>query len=137
MGSGRITDQKIVLSELVELVADDCAGAIATFDGRVRNHDHGNAVSSLEYSAHPAAARIVREIAESVQQKYQLHHVAIAHRVGRLEIGETALAAAVSSSHRQESFAALVALVDEVKEKLPVWKKQYFTDGTYTWSNCA
>ncbi|MDO4686214.1 MAG: molybdenum cofactor biosynthesis protein MoaE [Corynebacterium sp.] len=137
MNYGCITKDSINVAELLAKVADDRAGAIATFDGRVRNHDSGQGVTSLEYSAHPAAQRIVQEIADAVQHKYQLHGVAIVHRIGHLNIGETALAVAVSSSHRQESFAALAEAVDEVKQQLPVWKKQYFSDGTCTWTNSA
>ena len=130
-------DDVIDVSRLAERVACDEAGAIAVFDGRVRNHDHGHAVTRLEYSAHPAAETLIADIAEHVKRKYDLHGIAIEHRVGVLQVGGTALGAAVSSSHRRESFQALAELVDEVKARLPIWKKQFFADGTYEWSNCA
>lgn len=132
-----MTDAPIDVGALAEAVAVDAAGAIATFDGRVRNHDHGAEVTSLEYSAHPAAGDLVAEVAAEVAGRFDVHLVAVAHRAGGLGIGDTALGAAVSASHRGEAFAAVAALVDEVKAKLPVWKKQHFPDGTYEWSNCA
>ncbi|TWT28943.1 molybdenum cofactor biosynthesis protein MoaE [Corynebacterium canis] len=137
MTYGRITNCPLTIAEIATRVADDTSGAIAVFDGRVRNHDHGREVTSLEYSAHPAAERIVQEVAEDIRERFGLCGVAIVHRVGHLNIGETALAAAVSSPHREAAFAALAELVDEVKKQVPVWKKQYYSDGTYEWSNCA
>ncbi|QQB45983.1 molybdenum cofactor biosynthesis protein MoaE [Corynebacterium glucuronolyticum] len=133
----RIRDTAIDVPFLAEQVACDEAGAIATFDGRVRNHDHGHAVTKLTYSAHPAAERIIAEVAEQIGKKYDLHSIAVEHRTGDLSIGDTALGAAVSSSHRREAFEALAELVDEIKAQLPIWKQQFFSDGTYEWSNCA
>lgn len=137
MTYGQITNSPVTIAEIAARVADNTAGAIAVFDGRVRDHDHGRVVTSLEYSAHPSAERIVQQVAEAIREKYGLCGVAIAHRVGHLNIGETALAAAASSPHREAAFAALAELVDEIKKQVPVWKKQYYSDGTYEWSNCA
>jgi len=133
----RIRDNAIDVTRLADQVACDEAGAIATFDGRVRNHDHGNAVIKLTYSAHPAAELIIAEVAGEIGKKYDLHGIAVEHRTGDLAIGDTALGAAVSSSHRRESFEALTELIDEIKVRLPIWKQQFFPDGTYEWSNCA
>nr|WP_244264003.1 molybdenum cofactor biosynthesis protein MoaE [Corynebacterium ciconiae] len=129
--------EPIDMAALSAAVACPEAGAVVTFDGRVRNHDHGHSVTSLEYSAHPAAGRIIVEVAEEIAERFDLHAVAVYHRTGALGIGDVALGAAVASSHRQEAFAAIAALVDAIKLRLPVWKKQYFADGTYEWSNCA
>ncbi|WP_370513510.1 MULTISPECIES: molybdenum cofactor biosynthesis protein MoaE [unclassified Corynebacterium] len=134
--SGMCTEP-IDMAKLHASVARPEAGAVVTFDGRVRNHDHGHSVSALEYSAHPAASRIIAEVADDIAERFDLHALAVFHRTGSLRIGDVALAAAVSSSHRQDSFAAIAALVDAVKLRLPVWKKQYFADGSYEWSNCA
>ncbi|MGV0426771.1 molybdenum cofactor biosynthesis protein MoaE [Corynebacterium pyruviciproducens] len=133
----RIRNDSIDVSALAEKVACDEAGAIATFDGRVRNHDHGHVVTKLTYSAHPSAEKIIAEVCAEIGEKYALHGIAVEHRTGDLAIGDTALGAAVSSSHRHDSFDALTELVDEIKARLPIWKQQFFPDGTYEWSNCA
>lgn len=117
-------------------VVDPAAGAVVSFQGVVRDHDHGREVTSLEYEAHPSAAEILRTVAEELAADPAVHAVAVSHRVGPLKIGEVALAAAVSTAHRAEAFAACARLVDEVKARLPVWKRQVFTDGTEEWVNC-
>lgn len=113
----------------------DTAGAVITFAGVIRDHDRGVAVSWLEYSAHPSAGTLMREIAEDVATSFDVDAVAVTHRVGRLEVGDCALAAAVSSAHRAEAFAATAALVEQVKMRLPVWKRQVLADGTAHWVN--
>ncbi len=119
------------------LVADDRAGAVVSFSGNVRDHDHGRAVSTLTYEGHPSAADVLRQVAESIAGRFDVVALAVAHRVGPIAIGEAALVAAVSTAHRSEAFAACQALVDLTKEQLPVWKHQVFADGTDEWVNCA
>ena len=116
-------------------VADPTAGAVVTFHGVVRDHDHGRGVTRLEYEAHPSAARVLAEVAAEIAADPDVHAVAVSHRVGVLEVGDVALVAAVSSAHRAAAFAACARLVEEVKARLPVWKHQLFLDGTDEWVN--
>lgn len=118
------------------VVGDERAGATVTFTGVVRNHDGGRGVSEIEYVGHPSAQEVLREVAEEVAAQADVHRIAVAHRVGTLAVGDLALVAAVSASHRAEAFAAAAALVDLVKQRLPVWKRQRFTDGTTEWTGC-
>jgi molybdopterin synthase catalytic subunit len=117
-------------------VADRRAGAVVSFLGVVRDHDGGRGVTLLEYEGHPSAEDVLREVAAEVAADPDVYAVAVSHRVGRLEVGDVALAAAVSTAHRASAFAACARLVDEVKERLPVWKRQVFDDGTEEWVNC-
>lgn len=117
-------------------VATPRSGAVVSFQGVVRDHDHGRAVTRLEYEGHPSAADLLREIAAEIAAGPDVHAVAVSHRVGPLEIGDVALVAAVSTAHRAGAFAACARLVDEVKARLPVWKHQIFADGTDEWVNC-
>jgi molybdopterin synthase catalytic subunit len=131
-----VTDERIDITALAALVGGSEQGAVVTFAGVVRDHDHGRAVASLEYEGHPTAAAVLTEVAAEVAAELDVV-VAVAHRVGLLQVGDIALGAAVSSAHRGPAFAACTALVDRVKERLPVWKHQRFTDGTDEWVNCA
>ncbi|WP_216423404.1 molybdenum cofactor biosynthesis protein MoaE [Arcanobacterium phocae] len=133
----RVQDTPISMSELEEAVTTDAAGAITSFCGRVRNHDHKKGVIRINYSAHPSASDIVKSIAHKVATEHGLHKIAVIHRVGQLDVGDVALGVAVSSDHRRESFSAVEDLVERIKLDLPVWKKQEFTDGTSEWSGMA
>jgi molybdopterin synthase catalytic subunit len=117
-------------------VADPRAGAVVSFQGVVRDHDGGKGVTLLEYEGHPTAAAVLREVAEEIAADPNVYAVAISHRVGLLRIGDVALVAAVSTAHRAAAFAACGRLVDEAKARLPIWKRQVFTDGTEEWVNC-
>jgi molybdopterin synthase catalytic subunit len=117
-------------------VSDRAAGAVASFRGVVRDNDAGRGVTLLEYEGHPSAADVLRDIASEVARDPDVYAVAVSHRVGRLEVGDLALAAAVSTAHRAAAFAACARLVDEVKARLPIWKRQVFDDGTEEWVNC-
>lgn len=117
-------------------VATPGAGAVVSFAGVVRDHDHGRAVARLEYEAHPSAGAVLQEIAAEIAADPEVRGVAVSHRVGVLEIGEAALVAAVASAHRATAFAACARLVDEVKARLPIWKRQIFADGSEEWVNC-
>jgi molybdopterin synthase catalytic subunit len=118
-------------------VADERAGAVVSFAGVVRNHDHGHGVLRLEYEAHPSAESVLAEVAAEIAKEPNVYAVAVSHRIGILEVGDVALAAAVACAHRGDAFAACARLVDEVKARLPVWKHQYFLDGTDEWVNSA
>jgi len=117
-------------------VAHPTAGAVVLFQGVVRDHDHGRDVTGLEYEGHPSAAGILREVAAEIAADPAVRAVAVSHRVGVLAVGDVALVAAVSTAHRGEAFAACARLVDEVKARLPIWKRQTFSDGTDEWVNC-
>ena len=132
-----VTEHPLTLTTLEALVADPAAGATVSFSGTVRDHDHGRSVATLTYEGHPTAGDVLRKVAEEVAARPEVIAVAVAHRVGPIAIGESALAAAVSTAHREAAFAACAALVDRTKELLPVWKHQVFTDGTDEWVNCA
>jgi molybdopterin synthase catalytic subunit len=117
-------------------VAHPGAGAVVTFRGVVRDHDHGRPVKELEYEGHPAAADVLAEVAAEIGALPEVYAVAVSHRIGRLGIGDVALVAAVSTAHRAAAFVACARLVDEVKARLPIWKRQLFVDGTEEWVNC-
>ncbi len=132
-----ITTDVINIFELSNLIRDESCGAIVTFSGEVRNHDSGKEVASLTYEIHPSAQEKLLDITQSVAEKFQVHKVAIAHRFGEIPIGQTAFAVAVSAHHRGSAFDACSALVNEVKEQLPIWKHQVFKDGSDSWVNTA
>ena len=90
----------------------------------------------MEYEGHPSASDVLRAVAEEIAADPDVIAIAVSHRVGPLEVGDIALAAAVSTAHRAAAFAACARLVDRVKEKLPIWKHQVFADGTDEWVNC-
>lgn len=124
------------LSAHEQAVADPRAGAVVSFQGVVRDHDHGRGVTLLEYEGHPSAADVLRAVAEEIAADPDVYAVAVSHRIGVLQIGDVALVAAVSTAHRAAAFAACGRLVDEAKARLPIWKRQVFTDGTDEWVNC-
>ena len=103
------------------------------FVGTVRDHDDGQGVTGLEYSAHPTALTRLREVADGVAEKYDVLALAAVHRVGRLEIGDVAVVVATATVHRAEAFEASRALIDELKDTVPIWKHQLFTDGGEEW----
>jgi molybdopterin synthase catalytic subunit len=117
-------------------VAGAASGAVVLFSGVVRDHDHGREVVALEYVGHPSAAAVLAACRDEILANPQVHAVAVSHRIGDLRIGDAALVAAVSAAHRAEAFAACEHLVDIVKQRLPIWKRQVFPDGTDEWVNC-
>lgn len=132
-----VSDSPLIASLYEDLVRGAPSGAVVLFSGVVRDHDDGRPVVALEYSGHPSAARVLSEVAAEVAADPSVHAVAVGHRVGSLAIGDTALVAAVSAAHRQAAFAACSRLVEQVKARLPVWKRQVFTDGTDEWVGSA
>ncbi|BBX63373.1 molybdopterin synthase catalytic subunit 2 [Mycobacterium saskatchewanense] len=133
-----MTDQPIFLTEHEELVSHQSAGAVVGFVGMIRDHDGGRGVVRLEYSAHPLADQVLAEVVADVAGRSSgIRAVAASHRVGVLRIGEAALVAAVAADHRQAAFATCADLVDTIKARLPVWKHQFFADGTEEWVGSA
>ncbi len=107
-------------------------GALVCFRGIVRDHDHGASVTLLEYSAHPDAAAFLEQCCRSIADSTGLR-VAAAHRTGTLAIGDVALVAAVAAPHRAEAFAACAELVEAIKQRVPIWKRQHLADGVTEW----
>ncbi len=132
----QVVDADLDLDRHAALVQDVAAGAVVTFAGIVRNHDRGRAVTALEYVGHPSAGQVLADVAQQVAAAYPVDAVAISHRVGHLPVGGVALAVAVSAAHRREAFEAASELVEEVKRRLPVWKRQVLQDGTEEWVAC-
>jgi len=126
-----VTTEPLSERAMAEAVADSGAGAIGLFSGIVRNQTGGRQVKYLEYEAHaPMAEAKMREIAGTLRARWPgLRRIAIVHRIGRLEIGESSVMIAVSSPHRREAFEACHLAIDTLKETVPVWKKEYFEDG--------
>jgi MoaE-MoaD fusion protein len=126
-----ITSAPLVERALVEAVEDPGAGAIALFSGVVRDRTGARRVKFLEYEAHePMAEAKMCEIAAEVRRRWpDVKRVAIVHRIGRLEIGESSVLIAVSSPHRRQAFEACQFAIDTLKETVPIWKKEYFEDG--------
>lgn len=126
----RVTDEVLRPDDAVAAVQTRASGAVTVFLGVVRDNNLGRNVGHLEYDAYPAMAeRVMREIAEEAKARFGLEDCAVLHRTGRLEIGETSLLVAVASGHRAESFDAGHWLVDEIKRRVPVWKKEVWEDG--------
>ncbi len=128
-----VTPEPIEIDDLRAAVTDASMGAVVTFEGVVRNHDDDRGVTWLSYSGHPLAEDALRAAAESVCADFPDVTVAVAHRVGHLDIGGLALGCAVASAHRANAFLACAALVDRVKETVPIWKEQGFADGGTEW----
>lgn len=121
-----------------KLLYDERAGALAIFEGRVRNQHHGRPVTSLSYEAAPLLAQ--REFARIVSEVKAIHpflSVSCVHRVGHLDLGETAIWLGVLAPHRKEAFLACERLMSEIKQRLPIWKKEFFADGSVAWVDDA
>ena len=129
-GSFRLSDEPLSLDAAAAEVADERAGAIATFVGTTRIDSRGRTVRYLEYEAYPGMAEEVMErIAQDLRSKYELCDVAIHHRVGRVGIGETSVVIAVSAPHRQDALAACKEAIDTLKDTVPLWKKEVYEGG--------
>jgi MoaE-MoaD fusion protein len=125
-----LVHERIDASALIDHVRTAADGAIVTFDGCVRNQSHGRRTLYLNYEAYESMALAkMGEIAAEVHTKFQIDRVAIAHRLGRLEIGETSVFIAVSAPHRAAAFEACRFAIDTLKRSVPIWKKEYFEDG--------
>ncbi len=133
-----LSEGPIELVEHEALVSHRAAGAIVGFAGMVRDHDGGRGVTRLEYAAHPSAQQTLDDIvAEVAECSSGVRAVAVSHRIGVLQIGDSALVAAVAADHRAAAFDACARLVDTVKARLPVWKHQFFVDGSDEWVGSA
>ncbi len=114
--------------------ASPTAGALCLFLGTVRNHNAGRTVVSLEYEAFAEMALpAMQAIADEARRLWAIEEVHIVHRVGRLAVGDTSVAIAVTAAHRSEAFAACRFLVDTLKTRVPIWKKEHYQDGSHAW----
>jgi len=127
-----VTDQPLDAAALEAWAATAADGAVVTFRGVVRDHDHGATVRGLDYRAHPEAESMLRAACTRLHERTGLR-VAAAHRTGSLAVGDVALVAVVASPHRAEAFAAIEALVAEIKASVPIWKRQHLADGSTEW----
>jgi molybdopterin synthase catalytic subunit len=132
-----LRDTPLSVDEVLSAVSDPAAGGIALFVGTVRDHDHDREVVRLGYTAHPSAAAEMRRVAEKVAATFGLTAVAAVHRVGDLAVGDLAVVTAVACPHRAEAFDACRALIDELKQTVPIWKHQEFAGGDSEWVNSA
>lgn len=129
-----VTGEPLDPAPLVALVQAAEAGAVVTFAGVVRNNFGGRATARLEYQAYPGMAEAVLEqIAGEARERFGTGAIAVHHRVGTLEIGETAVLVVVASAHRHAGFAAAEWIMDRIKEKAPIWKKEIWADGAAEW----
>lgn len=128
-----IRDTPLSADEVLAACSRDAAGGLVLFVGRVRDHDGGQGVEQLIYTAHPNAAATIRRVCEDIARSHKIHALAAVHRVGTLRIGEAAVVVAASASHRGDAFLAARALIDQLKDELEVWKHQHFSDGSDEW----
>ncbi len=129
-GAFRLSDQPLSLEAVTADVADERAGAIATFTGTTRIESRGRTVVHLEYEAYEGMAeQVMAEIAAGLRERYELCNVAVHHRIGRVGIGETSVVIAVSAPHRHDALAACRDAIDQLKERVPLWKKEVYEGG--------
>jgi MoaE-MoaD fusion protein len=129
-GAFRLVDGPLDLDSVIAEVANEAAGAIATFQGTVRRQSRGREVIALEYEAYGGMAeKVMAEIAKGVKERYDLCEVAVAHRVGHCQVGDVSVAIAVSAPHRQDALSACRDVIDDLKERVPLWKKELYEGG--------
>lgn len=129
-----LTDQPIDIAALSANLSDPAAGAVVTFDGRVRDHNDGHRVSGLEYQAYPALALATGErILNGEAERHGILRAVAVHRTGPIAIGESAVWVGVASEHRSAAFAAAQAIMERLKYELPVWKRETYVDGSIEW----
>ena len=132
----RVTTEPLSVQQVNDLVKRPTDGAVVTFDGVVRNNFDGRPVAYVEYEAYAAMAeKKLAEIGAEVQQKFAVGEIAMMHRIGRLDIGESSIVIAVAAPHRHAAFEACAYAMDRVKAEVPVWKKEFFADGAVHWVN--
>lgn len=134
MITARLTTEKLDPNALLAEIGHERDGAQVLFLGVVRNHHQGRAVARIDYEAYePMARKELQKIADEVAQEYGLDRVLVVHRFGRHEIGDASIAVVIGSPHRAAAFEAARKIMDRVKTDVPIWKKEYFADGTIEW----
>jgi molybdopterin synthase catalytic subunit len=130
----RITREPIDATALLHAVPAPSDGAVLLFWGVVRDHNEGRAVRHLDYDAYPAMAEaVLQEIASEVRQRWPIGGIAIVHRVGRLEIGDASVGIAVASPHRADAYEASRYIIEELKRRVPIWKREGYVEGEDRW----
>jgi molybdopterin synthase catalytic subunit len=130
----RITDQPIDVAAVLAAVGSDADGAVVLFLGTVRHDNEGRAVTGLHYDAYrDLAERVLREIAAEAAAQAGSDRIAAVHRIGTLTVGEVSVAIAISTAHRAEAFAAARYIIEEIKKRLPIWKKERYASGDEEW----
>lgn len=131
-----ITDQPIDYAAITEQVRSRECGAVVLFMGTVREMTAGKQTVALDYEAYPEMAdQMMQQLIDEARDQWDVHGIAIEHRVGHLTLGEISVAIAVSSAHRSEAFEAGRFLIDRLKEIVPIWKKENWSDGTTEWEH--
>jgi molybdopterin synthase catalytic subunit/molybdopterin converting factor small subunit len=129
-GAFRLSGEPLSLDRAIDEVRSESAGAIATFTGTTRSESRGRSVQHLDYEGYEGMAEdVMEEIAGELRNRYELCEIAIHHRVGRVEVGETSVVIAVSARHRQDALAACRDAIDSLKERVPLWKKEVYESG--------
>ncbi len=129
-----ITDDAIATDEVLSRVGADRDGAVLLFLGVVRDHNGGRPVTGMEYEAYREMAEsVLGDIAAEVEERWRTDRIVVLHRIGALDVGEASVAIAVSTPHRAEAYAASRYVIEEIKERLPVWKKEHYEDGDRRW----
>ena len=137
MNGFSISSQAIDLQAFRATVADETCGACVIFEGWVRNHNEGRGVLHLAYEVYaPMALKEGEAIMQEAMRRFDISHAAAIHREGELALSEPAVVVGVSSSHRDAAFRACRYIFDEIKHRLPIWKKEYYADGSSEWVNC-
>ena len=126
----RVTDQPLILQELIDFVSDPEAGAIATFIGTTRNNNDGRKVIALDYEAYPAMAeKELLRLGQAAKTQWPICRMAIVHRIGPVQITQPSVMIAVSAAHRDAAFAACRFAIEEIKRTVPIWKKEVYEGG--------
>jgi molybdopterin synthase catalytic subunit len=132
----QLTEQPIDYHSLTESVRVDAAGAVVLFLGTVREFTNGAQTDRLEYEAYPdMATASLKQLESEVREKFPVISVGIVHRTGTLRLGDVSVAIAVSAPHRAQAFDAGKWVIDTLKERVPIWKKEYFADGRQEWQH--
>jgi len=131
----RISEKEINPDELIKVVANSETGAVVTFTGIVRGRNNGKKVLHLKYEAHKQMAeKLLKQLKKRIKKQYSVSGIAIQLRIGTIKAGEISVLIAVSAPHRKEAFEACHHIIDSIKHTLPVWKKEYYEDGSQ-WVN--
>jgi molybdopterin synthase catalytic subunit/molybdopterin converting factor small subunit len=129
-GAFILTDEPVSLDRVVDEVATEEAGAIATFSGTARRHSRGRVVQYLDYEGYEGMAEeMMEKLAGDLKERYEVHEIAIHHRVGRVQLGEPSVVIAVSAAHRADALAACKDAIDILKVDVPLWKKEVYEGG--------
>ena len=128
-----IRDVPLDVTEVLDSLDEPTDGGVTLFVGRVRDHDGGRAVSGLDYSAHPTALERLQAVCDQIAAEHDVHGVAAVHRTGSLAIGDIAVIIGTAAAHRGVAFTASRALIDTLKDQVPIWKHQVFADGSDEW----